>query len=230
MSDDQQPDYFEALARRIGQQIASGPAFEGFRGHLADGLTPSGDRWQEYVVQVLTPSLKSRSGDRGPDLTTAFTAELQRRVQDFYAHFTAGASWTEALQAPPGAQLVTNDIRQRALQAVQQTADRLDTGEATAEGLPDELLTVIAESAQTFVASQPAGLSWETRRNLFMWFWAVLVFFVVMQAQVQSETAKELLEDAGGATLVAGPVVTGAAYIWNKVQPNPDPGGEDNEA
>ncbi|WP_262706226.1 MULTISPECIES: hypothetical protein [Streptomyces] len=27
-----------------------------------------------------------------------------------------------------------------------------------------------------------------------MWFWGLLVFIVVMQAQVQSETAKELLE------------------------------------
>ncbi|NIY69498.1 hypothetical protein [Streptomyces malaysiensis] len=229
MPDDQQLDYFDALARRIGQQIASGPAFDGVRRHLAGGFTSSLARWQEYVAQVLTPSLNSHR-DRGQDPTIAFTTELQRQIQDFNTHFTVGASWTEVLQALPETELVAYDIRRLALQAVQQTTSRLGREEATADGIRDELLTAIADSAQTFVASQPAGLSWEMRRNLFMWFWGLLVFIVVMQAQVQSETAKELLEDAGGAVLVAGPVVTGAAYVWNKIQPNPNPDGEDEDA
>ncbi|NIY64188.1 hypothetical protein [Streptomyces malaysiensis] len=134
------------------------------------------------------------------------------------------------LRALPETELVAHDIRRLALQAVQQTTSRLETEEATAGGIPDELLTAIADSAQIFVASQPVGLSWETRRNLFMWFWGLLVFIVVMQAQIQSETAKELLEDAGGAVLVAAPVVTGAAYVWNKIQLNPNLDGEDEGA
>ncbi|MFE2188220.1 hypothetical protein [Streptomyces sp. NPDC059455] len=144
MPDDQQPDYFDALARRIGQQIASGPAFDEFRRHLASSLTSSRARWQEYVAQVLTSTLNARR-DRGQDPTTAFTAELQRHIQDFDAYFTVGTSWTEVLQALPETELVAYDVHRLASQAVQQTTSRLDTEEATADGIPDELLTAIAD-------------------------------------------------------------------------------------
>jgi hypothetical protein len=55
-----------------------------------------------------------------------------------------------------------------------------------------------------------------------LWFWGILVFIALVQAQVQSDSVKELIEDAGGAMLIVGPTVAGAAYAWNKIHPNPD--------
>ncbi|MFE1949947.1 hypothetical protein ACFW9D_05695 [Streptomyces sp. NPDC059524] len=184
-------------------------------------------RWQTVLRLALAPNSRLRNA-LVHDATASFTAELQQHVADFNAQFTPGTNWVALLNSLPPSDVITHDVQRAALQAIQQASRQ--PGPEAADGVPDELLAAMTDSAQTFASNQPAGLSWEARRNLFLWFWGILVFLILMQAQVQSETAKELLEDAGGAALVAGPVIAGAAYVYNKIQPNPESENDEDEA
>lgn len=124
--------------------------------------------------------------------------------------------------SPYAAEHATNAMYESLTDLLAQIRDRQPTGEAAPEDVSAELLDTLTDSASAFASSQPSGMSWETKRTLFLWFWGILVFIALVQAQVQSDSVKELIEDAGGAMLIVGPTVAGAAYAWNKIHPNPD--------
>ncbi|QIK04755.1 hypothetical protein G7Z12_00335 [Streptomyces sp. ID38640] len=122
--------------------------------------------------------------------------------------------------------------REWAQHVVEEATARVDLDAPELDDVPDEMLDELSQAARAFADGQPATLSWETKRTLFVWFWGVLVFLALMQAQVQSEAVKELMEDAAAVAPYAGATVTVAAAAWNRTQPNPgqEEGNEDEEA
>lgn len=139
-------------------------------------------------------------------------------------------------RAMPSTETVREMIRQTSTNGVSDSLETLlariserqnNVATAVPEDVSPELLDTLTDSAASFADAQPSGMSWETKRTLFLWFWGILVFSALMQAQVQSDPVKELIEDASGAMLIVGPTVAVAAYAWNKTHPNPD--REDDE-
>ncbi|MEW1926761.1 hypothetical protein [Streptomyces sp. NPDC088360] len=230
MSHAQRPDPVQEMARRMAESIVNSPALEGLRRQseeFAEAVQRytqrTANRYAEQFVRTMAPAIAARN-EQYAQAVAAFADQIRPQVAGYGEGFRLDVSRLnfDVLTIEP-LSILPEDTRAGVARLLQETTDRLDAGELTADDVHDELLDTLAESARTFAAGQPAGLSWEAKKKLFLWFWGALVFLVLMQAQVESETVKELMEDAGGALLLVPPAVASAAVVWDKIQPDPDP-------
>ncbi|MGP4048847.1 hypothetical protein [Streptomyces sp. 2A115] len=205
---EENPDPLAALALAASTQLVAAMSTDTWTA-MRESVARLLNRTDSAQIQEAVDAFSAQPGDtapalasRGPDPETMQT--LIRQVSPFAAEHATNAMY-ESL----------TDLLAR-------IKDRQPTDEAAPEDVSAELLDTLTDSAAAFAQSQPSGMSWETKRTLFLWFWGILVFIALVQAQVQSDSVKELIEDAGGAVLIVGPTVAGAAYAWNKIHPNPD--------
>lgn len=95
--------------------------------------------------------------------------------------------------------------------------------------VPDELVADFEEPAREFAAAEGRGLSWEKQRELFAYFMGMLVLAMLVQAMVQHEIVKEVLEDGTAASPVVGLVYWAAKKAWERVNPAPEGNDADEE-
>jgi hypothetical protein len=179
-------------------------------------------RFGEYFARTVGPALQAHNDQ----IASAMSNWATRMVRNTAVHApqtqldaaqlridTALASPFDALPA---------DQREWARRVVEEVTAGVDPDAAEPDDVPDHMLDELSQAARAFAQGQPATLSWDTKRTLFMWFWGVLVFPALMQAQVQSEAVKELMEDADATAPYVGAAMAVAAYAWSRTQHRPD--------
>ncbi|MET9499993.1 hypothetical protein [Streptomyces sp. NPDC006552] len=236
MSHTPQPDPSQDLARRVGERLAANPAMDDFRRAVAEFALANNTRlseavqrfsaannarFAEHYARVMAPAIQMRN-EQLSSVMSSWAARLLRNMATHSPEFRLDVSrldFDTVLSSPFDA--LPAEQREWARQVVEEATAAVDADAAAPDDVPDDMLEELSQAARSFAGGQPAELSWETKRTLFMWFWGVLVFLTLMQAQVQSETVKELMEDAGAAAPYVGTTVAAAAFVWNKTQPKP---------
>ncbi|MGW8557499.1 hypothetical protein [Streptomyces tubercidicus] len=233
------PDPSQELARQVGERLAANPAvMEGFRCLTAELAALQNTqraqlfRFGEYCARVLAPALQAHN----EQVSSAMNSWAARLVRNMAVHspqfqFDVSRLDIDAVLASPFDALPAQQ-REWARHVVGEATARVDLDAPELDDVPDEMLDELSQAARAFADGQPATLSWETKRILFVWFWGVLVFLALMQAQVQNKAAKELMEDAAAATPYVAATMAAASAAWKRAQPNPgqEEGNEHEEA
>ncbi|MFE7156951.1 hypothetical protein [Streptomyces sp. NPDC057636] len=235
MSHTSHPDPEQELVRRLGERLADPATLESYS-RLFSGLAAYQStqraqliRFGEYFARAVGPALQAQNDQ----IASAMSNWATRMVRNMAVHapqFQLDAAQLRidtALVSPFDA--LPADEREWARRVVEEATAGVDPDAGEPDGVPNDMLDELSQAARAFAQGQPATLSWETKRTLFMWFWGVLVFLALMQAQVQSESVKELMEDAGATAPYVAAAVAVAAYAWNRTQPKPDAENEDDE-
>jgi hypothetical protein len=232
------PDPLQDLARQISESLTvHNPALESVRRSLADAMAVR----NAHVTEVLNQIGEGASARLGQQLTrlVAPALEASRAPINQAAAALAESARSQLAGVDTGFRLnlprldfdavlaspfdaLPAEQREWARQVVDEATAHVDAG--LAEETDGELLDTLADTARTFAAAQPAGLSWDAQKKLFVGFIVTVVFLLLLQAQIESDAVKELVEDAGGAALVIAPTALGAAFVWNKMNPLPGRG------
>jgi hypothetical protein len=217
------------MARRLADAIIDSPALERMRRQSEEFAAAvhshsrrTANRYAEQFARTMAPAIAARN-EQFVQAARAFSASAMAAGYTDGFRLDVSRLNVDAVLASPFDALPAEQ-REWARRVVDEATAHVDD---TTGDLDEELLDTLADTARTFASSQPAGLSWAAQKKLFIAFWAILVFTVLVQAQVESEMAKELLEDAGGAMLVVSPLLLGAGWAWDKM--NPDPGADESE-
>lgn len=88
--------------------------------------------------------------------------------------------------------------------------------------IPDDLIVELAETAQTFAASQDGLLTPERQRQLFVYFCGLLVLLALMQASFTSEQVDAVIEKTIALSPAAVLAMAAAGKSWDKFVRRPE--------
>ncbi|WP_329564342.1 hypothetical protein OG711_38385 (plasmid) [Streptomyces uncialis] len=233
---DEQPDPMQELTRRLGESTAISSAMENIRRQITDltvaeTVALSGafrsliaaheEQFVQRYARFVAPALEA-STNRFAQSVAAFAEEIRTRHTSIDTGFRLDISRLniDAVLASPFDALPAEQ-RESARRAVDDAAAHPDTAELANE-VPDEVLDSLAESARTFASAQPAELSKAAQRKLFIGFIVTVFYVVLLQAQIEHDAVKELVEMAGNALISTALLAGSAAYAWDKAHPGAD--------
>ncbi|MGQ4482636.1 hypothetical protein [Streptomyces sp. SAS_276] len=233
MSHDPHSDPEQELVRRLGERLADPAVLEGYS-LLFSGLAALQStqhawfvRSGEHFVRAVGPALQAQH-DQIASVMSNWAMRMVRNTAVHAPQFQLDAAQLgiDTMLASPFDALPA-DQREWVRRIVEEATVGVDPEAGEPDDVPNDMFDELSQAARAFAQGQPATLSWETKRTLFIWFWGVLVFLALMQVQVQSEAVKELMEDAGATAPYVGAAAVVAAYVWNRTQPKPDDEDED---
>ncbi|MFB6772824.1 hypothetical protein [Streptomyces sp. NPDC056337] len=219
-------------ARHINESLAASPAMESIRRSLADAVNAQNTEVNEAIARLseasrvqmaqtltraLAPAIES-SRQQLDQAATNWARHLRAQFAD-NSGFRLNVSRlnldtvlaTSSFDALPAAQ------REWARRIVEDATAGVDTDEAA--DVPNEILDTLADTARTFSAAQPPGMSRSVQKKLFVGFIVTIFFLLLLQAQVESDAVKEMVENIGGAMLVVPLAAWGAARSFDMVIP-----------
>lgn len=91
------------------------------------------------------------------------------------------------------------------------------------------MLDALTDTAEAFAADQSDGLSWETKRNLFIWLAVTAAVMVALTAIIEGEALSEFVDYVGASLIVIPFALQGAGASWDKVFPNPDQADDEDD-
>ncbi|GAB2795340.1 hypothetical protein GCM10027073_29310 [Streptomyces chlorus] len=183
------------------------------------------------AVQPVTVALASVQADLH-EAVTAMTRTTAQHMQEALSQIDLSFDTTGLARALRDVQAWRDLNGEQWATASRVLDDAYRTAEAggATDDVPDDLVTGLADTARTFAASQEGFgfLTPERQRQLFVYFWGLLVLAALMQASFTSETADTVIEKTIALSPAFALTVVAAGKGWDKYMRRPE--GEETEA
>lgn len=181
------------------------------------------------VIQQAMAALRQYQRVTGMPLDSRGVAAARRAVTSMARQQDGVRAMLDALDTQG---LISPEVRDAAsVAAARAIAGDYDTDTVDTDlpEVPEGFFDDFEEVARNFAAAEVSGQSWLAQRETFRLFMVAIIFIMIMHALVQSDMAKELIEDSTMAGSLAVLLVGHAGKAWDRVFPRPAGEGDDPE-